>query len=652
MSWDTDLTGTHLEIALSDALRVRVMAGPGTGKTFAMKRRIAKWIEVDHVNPSRILAVTFTRTAASDLKRELHAMNIPGCESIHAGTLHSFCFRMLLNNDIFDFVDRVPRGLHSVMKSKIYRFEIEPLIADVGARGDFGGKRAISKRILAFEAAWARLQHEQPGWPTDPSDKAFQLYLLAWLRFHEGMLIGELVPEALRYLRNNAASPVFQQYDHVVVDEYQDLNRAEQELIDLLATHLSLSVVGDVDQSIYRFRHAHPEGIIDFADRNEGTVDFQLKLCKRCRERIVRVADTVISNNYPPGQEPRLLPVHPQIGPAIMKVLQWPTISDEAEGIAAFIEHLVNNKGFRAGDILVLSPRRLIANEIKNRLAALDSSIGVHSFYNDKLLESDEVQLAITKLQLACEPLDRVSLRFWLGYGDDRWQQKPYSTLRNYCEQTDTSPSAALAAVAGGELDLAGIDALTARYQELQSELDRIGQLDVDSLFEDLFPTGVGWAEPIRELLASRMDEAEDAEDLRDLLITELTQPEMPAEGDYVRIMSLHKSKGLTSKVTIIVGCVQGLAPFVDRDASVDEQAAQMQEQRRLFYVALTRAVEVLVLSSFASIPRVLGHQLGADINGGNHEIGKTVACPFMHELGPSAPPSVLGADWISSDFT
>src|SRR5207249_5289376 len=85
MSWDTDLTGTHLQIAASAAPRIRVMAGPGTGKSFAMKRRIARLLEADGVDPHRILAVTFTRTAARVLERELQDMRVPGCENIVAG---------------------------------------------------------------------------------------------------------------------------------------------------------------------------------------------------------------------------------------------------------------------------------------------------------------------------------------------------------------------------------------------------------------------------------------------------------------------------------------------------------------------------------------------------------------------------------------
>jgi superfamily I DNA/RNA helicase len=198
---------------------------------------------------------------------------------------------------------------------------------------------------------------------------------------------------------------------------------------------------------------------------------------------------------------------------------------------------------------------------------------------------------------------------------------------------------------------LAGVSQLTIRYEELQSELARLGQLSVADLFADLFPAGNLWAEPIRELVTGKMDEVEDAGGLLDLLRTEITQPEVPAEGDFVRIMSLHKSKGLTSRVTIIVGCIHGLIPFVDSDLPAVERPAHLQEQRRVFYVALTRAKEILVVSSVASIPRAMSHQIGAVLQGGNAQHGNTIACQFLHELGPQAPAASLGADWAAARF-
>ena len=151
--------------------------------------------------------------------------------------------------------------------------------------------------------------------------------------------------------------------------------------------------------------------------------------------------------------------------------------------------------------------------------------------------------------------------------------------------------------------------------------------------------------------MTGKLEGIQEAEGLLDLLRTEITQPEMPAEGEFVRLMSLHKSKGLTSRVTIIVGCIRGLIPFVDDELLPADVPMHIQEQRRLFYVALTRAKEILVLSSATSVPRELAHKIGAIVQGGNSQTGKTIACEFLHEMGPGAFPAKLGTTWAAGGF-
>src|SRR6266436_3662860 len=110
MPWNTGLIGAALNIAAVDTKLLRVMAGPGTGKTFAMKRRVTRLLEVN-VDPRRILAVTFTRTAAANLVKELTDLGVLGCENIQARTLHSFCFAVLGKREVFEFLGRRSRPL-------------------------------------------------------------------------------------------------------------------------------------------------------------------------------------------------------------------------------------------------------------------------------------------------------------------------------------------------------------------------------------------------------------------------------------------------------------------------------------------------------------------------------------------------------------
>ena len=149
------------------------------------------------------------------------------------------------------------------------------------------------------------------------------------------MLIGELIPIALQYLRYNPASQYRMKFKHVIVDEYQDLNKAEQVLIDLLAEGAKISIVGDDDQSIYGFKNAHPEGIIRFDSSHPNTHDEILVDCRRCPKLIVRMAKELISRNnnrYPK----ELCEITTKIDGDI-QILQWRGSSDTR----AFWGHLV-----------------------------------------------------------------------------------------------------------------------------------------------------------------------------------------------------------------------------------------------------------------------------------------------------------------------
>ena len=290
MAWDDNLTGAARDIASSSANRLRVMAGPGTGKSFALKRRVARLLE-EGIDPSHILVVTLTRNAAKELKKDLKNLNAPNCERVEVGTLHSFCMKVLFRNSVLTYLQRTPRLL--------MEFESKPLVQDLVALGGFGKVRQGLKRIKAFEAAWARMQHEIPGWPQDQIDKRFHTEMIDWLKFHQALRVGELVPLVLRYRKDNPEAVELSAYDHVVVDEFQDLNKAEQQLVALIANDAQYAIVGDEDQSIYGFRYAHPEGIREFSAAHPGTQDVQLDECRRCPKKIVKLADALILHNHP-----------------------------------------------------------------------------------------------------------------------------------------------------------------------------------------------------------------------------------------------------------------------------------------------------------------------------------------------------------------
>jgi DNA helicase II / ATP-dependent DNA helicase PcrA len=635
--WDDDLTGAARDVAAAEASPLKVVAGPGTGKTFALKRRVARRLE-EGADPKRILAVTFTRMAATDLKGELSALGMEGCENVDAVTLHSLCFRMLGQAAVMQTTGRNPRPLLA--------FEEQFMVKDL-AGGAFGGTRDCKGRLQAFNAAWARLQTEEPGWPHDSVDKAFHQALLSWLRFHGAMLVGELVPIALSYLRNNPESPYRAAYDHVFTDEYQDLNKAEQVLIDLLAENSTHTIVGDEDQSIYSFKYAHPEGIKDFECEEEIGLD----LCRRCPVLVISLANALIAHN-PDRADRQLHPLEDQIQGEV-HIVQWPSLTDEAEGVAAFIKARIEAQKVEAGRVLVLCPVRLIGYAIRDALNG--ASVRAHSFFQEEILEGNaeradecQAQQAYTILNLLADKYDRVALRCWCGLGASTRRIGPWAKLRSYCEVSGEEPWDALERIEANDLVVPGTANLVPPFRAAADLVKSLSALTGQELVNAVFPEDEAWSPQIRSLIASFNKDWISARELRDQLRVVITQPELPTDVEYVRVMSLHKSKGLTADFVVVADCIEGLIPRVDSSMSAADQERQLREQRRLFYVALTRTRKTLVLSSVARLRKEVAFKVGAKPGGVSAYNVTTIASRFVDELGPQAPRPRRGKELLA----
>jgi superfamily I DNA/RNA helicase len=510
----------------------------------------------------------------------------------------------------------------------------------VDLEAQFGGLRNCRRFLEAFNAAWARLQWEEPGWPHTEEDRQFQRALLGWLGFHGAMLIGELVPETLRFLRDNPEVPYRRSYDHVLTDEYQDLNRAEQELINLLAEDAQLTIVGDEDQSIYSFKHAHPDGIREFV----AEADEPLDECRRCPVTVIEMANSLIANN--PDRAARQL--RPAVGQpqGDVHVVQWSSMTAEAGGIAEFIRRRIEDHRVDAGSVLLLCPRRQFGFAIRDALR--DRGVAAHSFFQEEALEGNpavleecQAQRAFTLLCLAADPRDRVALRSWSGFGSASLRTGAWQRLRGHCEATGQFAWDALVALDEGGLNLPHVGSLVAPFRELRVLLGELAGVGGQVLLDTLFPADEDWADDIRRLAEKLGLQGLNALGQRDMLRNALTQPELPTDVEYVRVMSLHKSKGLTADLVVVTGCVEGLIPTIDYDIPENERELQLREQRRLLYVALTRTRQTLVLSSVARLPVETAHRMGARIR----PWGATVASRFMRELGPNAPQAIPGRD-------
>ena len=638
MAWNTGLVGPYLNIAAYPGTPLRVMAGPGTGKTFALMRRIARLLE-SGVLPSSILAVTFTRTAANDLVYQLKLLGTPGADQVTASTLHSLCFALLRRNAVFQATNRVARPL--------IRFEEDCMVTDLAT--NFGGKITPARELLkAFESGWATLQHQQPGWPQDPIQQNFHRELLHWLTYHEAMLIGELVPRALDYVSQNPASPEVPTYAHVFADEYQDLNRADQVLIDALARRGTLTVIGDEDQSIYTvLRHARPDGIVQFHQTHLNTHDEPLYDCKRCPTQVVHMANSLILRNHP-GRPSTIRPVV-QNGVGEVYIVQHSSVQDEMTSTAAFLHWYLGSKpDVKPGDVLVLSTRRFIGYAIRDELVRLGHA--AQSFFTEECLESLSAREGYCLLSLLVRPDDRPALRAWLGLDHNGWRTPAYQRIWQAADTSGISPRALLDKILAGTAQAPQHTAdLVQRYKNLLARMTPLAGTTGAAIVDLLWPPGDPECTDIRGIALTVAASVQSPAEILDELVTTITQPELPGErDDVIRVMSLHKSKGLTAKCVVISGCVAGALPTLRSGLSAAEKQQAIEEQRRLFYVAITRTTKTLVLSSAASSAYGDAMQMGLTVSRRLRGAAVLQASPFMSELGAQAPAAVSGNQWRS----
>jgi len=640
MSWDTglDKNSAAYKFAFDKSKTIRVVAGPGTGKSFGLQRRVARLLE-EGQNPKNILAVTFTRTAAQDLRTEIQSIGVVGSDKVIAKTLHSFCFGLLNKKDIIARTGRFPRPM--------LEFEQKPMLYDIG--NVFGKIRDKQKRLQAFEAAWARLQSEEPGFPLEEIDRQFEREIISWLKKHRAMLFGEMIIETFHYLRNNPQCAEGQEFAHILVDEYQDLNKAEQTVIDLLASNCNLAIIGDDDQSIYSFKHAHPEGIRDFPATHPGCDAIDFDQCRRCPKRVVNMASRLISNNTNRTLGDLQIFDKNQDGKVI--VVQWKSLGEEIKGISQKVSSDIENKRISPEDILILAPVRKIGYRIRDALVQL--GVNAKSYFRETAISTDDLKYNFAFLTLMANPNDMVALRFLLGYGSHDYRTNSYLRILEYSVKNEMSVFDVFEQSVAGKIKIPNTSTLVKKYAEIMKRIQEIkilvndnGQALIDIFAEDI-PDNMDF----RGILIDAVNESDEEREngleawlqkIYSYIIERVSFPENTSAHDHVRIMSLHASKGLSAKYVVIMSAIDELIPRLDKasEISLDKQ---LEEQRRLFYVAITRCKSseegyagTLIISSFVGLPGNEASAIGIPSNPFNW---RTVsASRFLRDFGETAP--------------
>ena len=567
------------ELIESTAPVIRVVAGPGSGKTTCLKRRTQRLVEGDRINPSKIYVGTFTRAVTDELKQELG-------DEVNVSTLHSLAYRLLREH---------PGACQGMCLRFLLNFEQDALLYDIESDGSgLGNILANRKELRSLQASRSRRAYFE--------NAVFAGAVRSWLIRHRAMLIGEVVFLCVVGFECEDIPSGF--FDHIVIDEYQDLTALEQELVGRVWSQRgSLTVMGDDDQSIYGFRFNHPDGISSFHEAwvDYGCKDLTFSDNYRCGREILNTANLIMAEMG--SRKSRMIPRSDQRGE--QNFVYWKTIDDEIKGLASYINSRPNET------FLVLVPRRFIGYRLAEEIGH-----DAKTSFTEEVLEHTVAQEAFTALSMLADPNDWVSARAWLGFHGktpmqaDSRNSHAYSSLPD-----DLGGHELIRRIAGDDVNLAGAGKIHIK-KRAQKAVELINRnLEPKETIDFLFREDLGQVEPDdekRDWLIKALNELRNAahhlladQDTPDLkkIVNAMryriaTRSALMPDGGKprVKIMTLHSAKGLEADNVVIAGVTTQFMPGHENNSE------KIKEQRRLLYVAVTRAKASLIISWSKSI--------------------------------------------------
>ena len=607
-----------------------IVAGAGSGKTRVLTNRIAYLLATKRARPGEILAITFTNKAAAEMRERVASLVGPAANRMWVSTFHSACVRILRR-------EAATLGLRSSFS--IYdAADSQRLLTLVARELDLDPEKYPAKALAARISNLKDELVDAEAFAARHGDNSFDSALAdvytrytARLRQANALDFDDLIGTTVHLL--NAFPAVAEHYHrrfrHVLVDEYQDTNHAQYVLVRSLVgdgsdgvERAELTVVGDADQSIYAFRGASIRNILEFEADYPDASTILLEQNYRSTQTILTAANAVIAKN--PDRKPKRLWTDSGAGPQIVAYVADDE-REEARFVAEEIDRLGDSSGVRPGDVAVFyrtnSQSRAI-EEVLVRVGLPYKVVGGTRFY-----ERREIKDAIAYLRAIANPDDDVNLRRVLnvpkrGLGERSeamvaaFAERERISFGAALERLDEVPGLGTRAVVG----LAVFRDLLAGLRELAGEsgpatvlgavLDRSGYLAELRDSED--PQDASRVDNLAELhaVASEFEESDPEGDLVDFLervslVADSDQIPTPDGGDdgpvgpdpgVVTLMTLHTAKGLEFPVVFLTGLEDGTFPHV-RSLS-DSQ--QLEEERRLAYVGLTRARERLYISRAA----------------------------------------------------
>ncbi len=653
--WNQGVKGTQvLPLINDDADTIRVEAGPGTGKTFGLVHRVQRIMHPEGlgVAGADVLVVAFNRVIAKDLAEDIEAglKGVPHRGAPQVRTVHGLC------------LDVIGQRLRLLLPNERECMMYDVFEAHPDLRTLYGKVEEADQALRDHEAG--HVDHV-PLWQAARD----------WLHQHHAQLVSDLPRLLLERLKGDDVPD--RSFQHVIIDEFQDLTAGEQELfLRLRRPGGQLVALGDRKQSIYRFRGNAPEGLAELRAGLHGIASVEnigLKECTRCPANIVTAANQLMAlhgDGMSPGRSEN----------GAIHVVVWKSLEAEAAGMAkAIVDNI--HKQSATDEHLVMVTRRRLGFMLRDKIALLDPSLAVDLSFSEGVLDTWPVREAFLFLCLKVSP-DAPSWRAWLGYQTPDEKHGPLASTRNApaylaffksCRDEVTTEALRELAdeprekrrgsggshlwdradrffkltseIAWSEEDPRGCleSVLDLSRWQPQNEEERVSAaLDMDLIKNKALER---LAELPQEWIATRKLAAV-VDTLRYHIATR--EPFEAKTGSRVKVATLWGAKGVTADHVAVIGLCAEALPGERRPEYPGTDLQYFAEQQRLFYVSLTRAKKTLVLSRAKGIHPWKARPLGLNPKPSN--VAKNWArleqTPFLRDIRSFLPDAVSGDDW------
>lgn len=596
-----------------------LMAGAGSGKTRVLTHRIAYLIEEKEVNPWNILAITFTNKAAKEMKERVNAILASGGEDVWVSTFHSMCVRILRRdvdfigyNRNFTIIDSSEQL--TLMKRILKELNIDPKKYDPRS---ILGTISQAKNSLQTPQDFAKMQG---SYYEEIAAKCYAAYQKE-LQYNQCMDFDDLIMNTIRLFEEHPDSLTYYQnkFHYIHVDEYQDTNHAQYTLVNLLAGRFrNLCVVGDADQSIYGWRGADMQNILDFEKDYPDAAVILLEQNYRSTKNILSAANQVIENNS--NRKPKNLWTENKEGNKIT-YYRADNERDETRFIVDRMQEEIRSNHRNYGDFAILYRTNAQSRVMEETLLKANipyKMVGGHKFYDRK-----EIKDILAYLNVLANPQDSISFERIVnspkrGIGPGSIEKlRSFASLHEWplLEAAQNVDLANIGGKAGQQLGTFGemIQEVTQMIPyltvtELTKEvLDRSGYLEdlkiqntleaqarIENLEEFLTVT----QEFDKQFEQQNEEDADAPEEKLTVFLNDLALvsdiDNLEEDASQVTLMTLHAAKGLEFPVVFLIGLEEGVFPL--SRALMEE--SELEEERRLAYVGITRAEEALYLTN------------------------------------------------------